>query len=77
MVQSTSLEGGARKLGALTRRELQVADLVCGGLANKVIAHKLGLSEGTIKHHLHEIFQKLGVRNRSELIIALLDRLRS
>jgi DNA-binding NarL/FixJ family response regulator len=55
---------------ALTDRERQVAALVGLGLSNKHIAAKLGLSEGTVKQHLHRIFRKLGVRNRREFISA-------
>jgi two-component system, NarL family, nitrate/nitrite response regulator NarL len=57
--------------GALTKREQQVADLVCRGLSNKVVARKLSLSEGTVKMHIHRVFRKLCIRNRSALILAL------
>ena len=67
---------GDKQLGALTKREQQVASLVCGGLSNKIIAQKLSLTEGTVKQHIHRIFQKLDVRNRSDLIIALSGRVR-
>jgi two-component system nitrate/nitrite response regulator NarL len=53
--------------GKLTGREQQVAALARSDLSNKDIAKSLGLSEGTVKHHLHRVFQKLGVRRRSEL----------
>ena len=56
---------------ALTNRERQIATLICRGLANKQVARELGLSEGTIKQHVHNIFQKLGVRNRCALICAV------
>jgi len=54
----------------LTRREAQVAGLVAQGLANKVIAQHLGLREGTVKIHVHNIYQKLGVPNRTSLILS-------
>jgi two-component system, NarL family, nitrate/nitrite response regulator NarL len=54
---------------ALTRREQQVAALAKSGLSNKGIAKSLCLSEGTVKHHLHKVFQKLGVRSRYGLIV--------
>jgi DNA-binding NarL/FixJ family response regulator len=57
------------RIGALTRREQQVAALAKSGLSNKGIAKSLGLSEGTVKHHVHNIFQKLGVRSRNSLIV--------
>ncbi|HEX7872333.1 MAG TPA: response regulator transcription factor [Sphingobium sp.] len=51
----------------LTPREQEIAELACQGLSNKLIAHRLAASEGTIKIHLHNIFQKLGVTNRTAL----------
>jgi len=54
----------------LTRREAQVAQLVAQGLANKVIAQYLGLRECTVKIHVHNIYQKLGVPNRTSLILS-------
>ena len=53
----------------LTDRQQQVATLVCDGLSNKIIARKLGLTEGTVKIHLHLIYKKLGVRSRTHLLI--------
>jgi DNA-binding NarL/FixJ family response regulator len=71
MLQSMDRVGDAEQIGTLTRRERQVAALVCRGLSNKNIAHKLGVSEGTVKSHVHRIFQKLRLPNRCALIIAL------
>jgi len=53
----------------LTSREEQVAKLASEGLANKTIAQQLGLTEGTVKIHLHSIYQKLRVANRAGLIL--------
>ena len=53
---------------ALTARQQQVATLVCNRLSNKMIARKLGVTEGTVKVHLHAIFAKLDVRSRTALI---------
>jgi two-component system nitrate/nitrite response regulator NarL len=53
----------------LTRREMQVTRLVSRGLANKVIAEQLGLREGTVKIHLHNIYRKLRVPNRTMLML--------
>ncbi len=53
----------------LTPRERQVAFLVTRGLSNKDVARELGLSEGTVKIHLHNIFRKLGAKNRYGLIV--------
>jgi len=51
----------------LTARERQVMLLVSEGLSNKEIGRRLGLSEGTIKIHLHNIYEKIGVPNRTAL----------
>jgi DNA-binding NarL/FixJ family response regulator len=53
----------------LTPRELGVAQLVAEGRSNKEIAAALRLSEGTIKAHLHSIYSKLGVDNRTAVAI--------
>ena len=58
----------------LTRREVQVTQLVSQGLANKAIAENLGLREGTVKIHLHNIYQKLQVPNRTALILSSITK---
>ena len=52
---------------ALTDRERQIMRLVSEGLSNKEIGRRLSLSDGTIKVHLHHIFQKLEIYNRTAL----------
>jgi two-component system nitrate/nitrite response regulator NarL len=64
----------AEPFSELSHREQQVVTLVCEGLSNKEIATGLGVTEGTIKIHLHSIFRRLGVRSRIELMIALAGR---
>jgi two-component system nitrate/nitrite response regulator NarL len=54
-------------VNGLTAREYQVALLVGRGLSNKEIARQLGLSDGTVKLHVHNILRKLGARNRYAL----------
>ncbi len=54
----------------LTRREAEVAGLVSQGLANKTVAVQLGVVEGTVKIHLHNIYRKLSVANRAGLILS-------
>jgi DNA-binding NarL/FixJ family response regulator len=54
------------QLTQLTRRELQILELVSRGLQNKTIATQLHLSEFTVKIHLHNIITKLGAHNRTE-----------
>jgi two-component system nitrate/nitrite response regulator NarP len=56
-------------LGTLSPRERAVAGLVAQGLRNREIAGELGITEGTVKLHLHRIYEKLGVGNRTELAI--------
>ncbi|HKY82449.1 MAG TPA: response regulator transcription factor [Sphingobium sp.] len=60
-------------LSALTERELEIAGLIRAGLRNREIAGRCGLTEGTVKVHLHSIFQKLGIKSRSELIIIMMS----
>ncbi len=51
----------------LTDREISIVSAVVEGLTNKQIAEKYALSEQTVKHHLTNIFNKVGVPNRVEL----------
>lgn len=51
----------------LTRRERDVARLVAAGQRNRVIAEKLGISEGTVKMHLHNVYAKMGLESRTQL----------
>ena len=53
----------------LTPREQQVAQLLAGGLTNKEIAHRLGITDHTVKFHLNGILRKLGVSTRTEAVV--------
>ena len=53
----------------LTPRQLQIVAEIIYGKTNKEIAQKLGLSDQTVKHHLTDIFDELGVFNRLELAL--------
>ena len=53
----------------LTPRELEVVAAIVGGHSNSDVAVKLSISEKTVKHHLTNIFEKLGVSNRLELAL--------
>jgi len=53
---------------ALTRREMQVLELVALGMSNKEVANKLFLSDATIKSHVRNIISKLGANNRTQAI---------
>ena len=54
---------------ALAPRERELIKCVRQGLRNREIAAQLGVTEGTIKVYLHNVFDKLGVKNRTELAI--------
>lgn len=58
-------------LDMLTPRELEIAEAVSSGMKNKVIAERFGVTERTVKAHLSNIFQKLGVQDRLELAVRL------
>ena len=58
---------------SLTKREMDVFHLVSKGLANKAVAGQLGVTEGTVKVHLHHIFQKLHISNRTGLILSAIS----
>jgi DNA-binding NarL/FixJ family response regulator len=64
----------SRRLPGLTHRRRQVATLVCHGLTNRAIAQKLDLTEGTVKVHLHAIYEKLNIHSRTKLAIAFVNR---
>jgi two-component system, NarL family, nitrate/nitrite response regulator NarL len=53
----------------LTTRELEVIELIVAGYTNRDIAQKCSISQHTVKHHLTNIFDKLGVSNRLELVL--------
>jgi two-component system nitrate/nitrite response regulator NarL len=57
-----------------TERERQVLTFVFEGLANKQIAERLHLSEGSVKAALQQLFEKTGVRTRSQLVRIVLER---
>jgi len=60
-------------IARLTHREREVAALVAKALKNKQIAQRLFISEATVSHHLTSIFNKLGISDRSQLIIYALS----
>jgi DNA-binding NarL/FixJ family response regulator len=55
-------------LQGLTTREVEIAGLVALGMRNREIAERLAISEGTVKIHLHNIYEKLGIDGRSQLV---------
>ncbi len=54
----------------LTRRELQLVQMIARGLTNKEIAGQLNLSENTIKNHVHRMLRKLGAQDRIGMVEA-------
>ncbi len=58
----------------LTRREAEIAVLVCAGASNAEIADKLFISEATVKKHMSNIFEKTKIRKREELAAYLKER---
>jgi DNA-binding NarL/FixJ family response regulator len=74
---STALEGGhpsasgtkGRERSPLSAREREIVALVAQGYKNKEMAEKMFISEQTVKNHLHNIFDKLGVSDRLELAL--------
>lgn len=63
---AASSQGAAKLESILTGRQIEVLGMVASGLQNKHIAEKLGLSENTIKLHMHHIISRLGVNNRTQ-----------
>jgi two-component system, NarL family, nitrate/nitrite response regulator NarL len=59
-----------------TQRERQVLSFVFDGLANKEIAVRIGVSEGSVKSTLQQLFSKTGVRTRSQLVRIVLEQYR-
>jgi DNA-binding NarL/FixJ family response regulator len=63
-------EAGMRRLATiLTARETEVMRCVASGLSNQKIADQLIVSEGTVKIHVHNIYRKLGIKNRVDLTL--------
>ena len=68
LMQSSHDEARQKKFG-LTPRELEIVSAVVAGFSNKEIAEYFKISEDTVKHHLSNIFDKLGVSTRLELAL--------
>jgi DNA-binding NarL/FixJ family response regulator len=58
----------------LSERELEVLDVIAEGLSNKLIAHRLGISEHTVKTHVASILTKLGAASRTEAVSLAIRR---
>jgi len=66
---NTAGGGKARERSPLSQREREIVALVAQGYKNKEMAEKMFISEQTVKNHLHNIFDKLGVSDRLELAL--------
>jgi two-component system nitrate/nitrite response regulator NarL len=70
VLQATpTAEPGNDRAAALTGRERQVVKMIAAGLRNRDIGERLSISENTVKVHLHNIYEKLGVEGRMELLL--------
>jgi DNA-binding NarL/FixJ family response regulator len=68
---------GASAAPALSKRELQIGDLIDRGLSDKQIARRLGIQPTTVKNHVHNILDKLKVHRRGEAAACLRGILRT
>jgi DNA-binding NarL/FixJ family response regulator len=67
--QGSNNSKGGRERSPLSAREREIVALVAQGYKNKEMAEKMFISEQTVKNHLHNIFDKLGVSDRLELAL--------
>ncbi len=68
--RASQRRGSLREVAsALTPREIEVVRLLARGLRNRDIAERTGITEGTVKVHLHNIYEKLGVDGRMALML--------
>src|SRR5262245_14504833 len=72
--EPATLASGGDALDTLTRRQIEVARAAVSGLSNKELARRLGVSEGTIKNHLHAIYERLRLEGRRALLLYLKER---
>jgi DNA-binding NarL/FixJ family response regulator len=66
---ATASSSRERERSLLSQREREIVALVAQGFKNKEMAEKMFISEQTVKNHLHNIFDKLGVSDRLELAL--------
>ena len=71
LVHLAMAERCQQTVSRLTSRERNIAQLVARGLSNKAIARELHLSEGTVKMHLHHIYEKFGLGGRMQLALSI------
>jgi len=64
---------GQVQFSSLTKREKEVLRLIAKGQSNKMIARKLGITEGTVKVHVKNLLHKLDLRSRVEAAVWVLE----
>ena len=70
---STGQEGAAAIESTLSRREIQILQLIAEGNINKQIARELGLSPATVRNHVSRLMQKLDVNDRTAAVVLALS----
>jgi DNA-binding NarL/FixJ family response regulator len=61
-------------VSALSSREREVYDLLCEGLSNADIGRRLFISNATVKVHVRHVYDKLGIRSRTALVLHAASR---
>jgi DNA-binding NarL/FixJ family response regulator len=78
VLQSTGIKNATRgedpAFGSLSRREREVLALITEGLGNAEIAERLSISEKTVRNHVSNLFDKLGVWTRAQAMVFARDR---
>lgn len=69
LLSPTPIQSPPPALHELTRREMEVLKLIATGASNREIAHKLFISEGTVKNHVTNILNRLELRDRTQAAI--------
>jgi DNA-binding NarL/FixJ family response regulator len=72
--ETSTIASSRDEAGTLTRRQFEVARAAARGLSNKELAVQLGVSEGTIKNHLHAVYERLQVDGRLALLLYLKEK---
>jgi two-component system nitrate/nitrite response regulator NarL len=67
MISAMEQAHSSLSCAALNKRERDVVFLAIKGFTNKAIARELNITEGTVKVHLHNVYQKFGIGSRSAL----------
>lgn len=57
----------------MTKRELQIAKLICRGMSNEEVAQSLGIRHGTIKTHIRNLYRKLWVHNKISMLLKFIE----